>query len=131
MKNKKLVVGLVAALAVLVVVFGAVMLMTKPETESGSKLVMIEVIEDDAVVAIFKEKSDFEYLGELLLDRGIAEGDVGDYGLFITSVNGREADAANQEWWCLTKDGEEVFTGADSTPIADGDKFELTLTVGW
>ena len=131
MKNKKLVVGLVAALAVLVIAFGAVMMLTRPETQSGSKLVMIEVIEGDAVVAVFKEKSDFEFLGELLLDRGIAEGDMGDYGLFITSVNGRAADAANQEGWCITKDGEDVFTGADTTPIADGDKFELTLMVGW
>ena len=31
----------------------------------------------------------------------------------------------------VTKSGEMVNTGADQTPIADGDAFELTLTVGY
>ena len=131
MKNKKLTIILAAALAVLVVAFGAIMLLTAPETYEGAKLVTVEVIVDNEVAAVFEEQSDFEYLGELLLDRGIAEGDISDYGLFITAVNGIEADSANQEWWRLTKGGEDVFTGADTLPIADGDKFELTLMIGW
>ena len=36
-----------------------------------------------------------------------------------------------QEWWKLTKGGEMVNSSADSTPIADGDHFELTFTVGY
>lgn len=49
----------------------------------------------------------------------------------LKSVDGETVDDANQEWWCLTKGGESLMTGADSTPIADGDQFELTLTVGY
>lgn len=72
-----------------------------------------------------------EFLGSVLLDSGIVEGEMGEYGLFITTVNGYTADSDAQEWWCITKGGEEVMTGADTTPIADGDQFELTLKTGW
>lgn len=72
-----------------------------------------------------------EFLGPVLLDSGLVEGEMGEYGLFITTVNGYTADTDAQEWWCITKGGEEVTTGADTTPIADGDQFELTLKTGW
>ena len=38
---------------------------------------------------------------------------------------------AKEEWWCFTKDGEDVMTGVDSTPVADGDHFEITLKTGY
>ena len=45
--------------------------------------------------------------------------------------NGETVDEGAQEWWKLTKGGEMVNSSADSTPIADGDHFELTFTVGY
>ena len=70
-------------------------------------------------------------LGAALLSAGLIEGSESEYGLFVTKVDGMEANSANEEWWCLTKGGEAVMTGVDSTPVADGDKFEFTLTVGY
>ncbi len=131
MKNKKTLTILIAVVAVLAIAFGVIYIVTKPGTSAGSKTVTIDVVVDGQVEKTFTEKTDAEYLGELLLDRKIAEGSTSDYGLFITTVNGRTADDANQEWWCITKSGEMVMTGADTTPIADGDHFELTLTVGY
>ena len=58
-------------------------------------------------------------------------GDESEYGLFVKTVDGRTADDAKQEWWCFTKGGETLMTGVDDTPIADKEKFEITLTVGW
>ena len=49
----------------------------------------------------------------------------------MTAVNGIAADDSKQEWWCFTKGGEEMMTGVDTTPIADGDAFEITLTEGY
>ena len=46
-------------------------------------------------------------------------------------MDGETADESKQEWWKLTKEGEMVNTGADVTPIADGEHYELTLTVGY
>ncbi len=65
------------------------------------------------------------------MDEALVEGENGAYGLFITSVDGETADDSNQEWWCITKEGGQVNTSADQTPIADGDKYELTLMIGY
>ena len=52
-------------------------------------------------------------------------------GLYVTTVDGVTADDGNQEWWCFTLNGETINTGVDTTPIADGDHFEITLTTGY
>ena len=56
---------------------------------------------------------------------------MGPYGLFITAVDGEKADDTKQQWWCITKGGETVNTSAEQTPIADGDRFELTMKEGY
>ena len=66
-----------------------------------------------------------------MTEQGLVNGTEGTYGLFITELNGVVANEAAQEWWCITKDGEMLNTGASDTPINDGDQFELTLTVGY
>ncbi|MEG0825716.1 MAG: stalk domain-containing protein [Oscillospiraceae bacterium] len=78
--------------------------------------------------AVTKEyKTTEAVLGNFLEQAGIAVSELGPYGRFITTVNGYKVDAAKNEWWCITKDGKDVMTGADSTPIGAGDSFELTL----
>ena len=47
------------------------------------------------------------------------------------SVGIIETFSAAQEWWCFSKGGEDLSTGVDTTPIADGDTFEATLKTGW
>ena len=72
-----------------------------------------------------------QMLGAALLKEGLIEGDDSEYGLFVNTVDGITANADNQEWWCLTIDGETAMTGVDSTPVEDGGKYEFTLTVGY
>ena len=81
--------------------------------------------------AIFMIETYSGFLRAPLEDNGIIAGEEGEYGLFVKTVNGRTADAEKQEWWCLTKGGEMLETGVETTPIVDGDSFEFTLTVGW
>ena len=57
----------------------------------------------------------------------MVEGEEGPYGLYIKTVDGETASDADRTWWCITKDGGEVTTSADLTPIADGEHYELTL----
>lgn len=130
-KNKKKVILAVVALVAVIAVLFSVYWFTKGKTSAGSKTITIDVIHKDESVKTFTEKTEREFLGEVLADRKIVEGEEGPYGLFITTVDGEVADDGNQEWWCLTKDGGQVNTSADQTPIADGDKYELTLTVGY
>lgn len=127
---KKILLPIIALLAVIAVLFG-IYRFTRPETNAGAKKITVEVVHKDASVKNFEYRTDLEYLGELLTSEGLASGEEGTYGLFITTVDNETADDASQEWWCITKDGEMLNTSADQTPIADGDKYELTLTVGY
>ena len=102
----------------------------RPETSAGSKTVTIEVAAPD-FSNTHKIKTDAEYLGDALKEEGIIEGEKGQYGLFITSVDSIKAEDSKQQWWCITKGGADVMTGVDVTPIADGDNFELTLKEGY
>lgn len=98
-----------------------------PET----KTVTVDIVVDNQVQKSQEVVTDADNLGDMLEESGLAQGEQGAYGLFIQTVDGITADEENEEWWCVTKGGESVQTGADSTPIADGDKFELTLMIGY
>ena len=93
------------------------------------KNITLTVITDDAQE--FKIETQRKYLGDALKDEELIVGSNGQYGIFITTVNGIIADDKNEEWWCLTTENESVMTGADKTPVSDGDKFELTLKKGY
>ncbi|MCI2105748.1 MAG: DUF4430 domain-containing protein [Intestinimonas sp.] len=70
-----------------------------------------------------------DYLGPALREQeGLIASENGAYGTYITEVDGEAASDGNQTFWCITKDGEETTTGADSVPIANGDSFGLILT---
>ena len=132
MKNNKKKVALLACLFIVVVaVFGAIFFALRPAGSEGKKSFTLEVILTDGSSTEHKVSTDAEFVGEALLAEGLIAGSTGEYGLFVTTVNGVTADSTNQEWWCLTKGGEAVMTGVDMTPVEDGAAYEFTLTVGW
>ncbi len=70
-------------------------------------------------------------LGEFLLEEGLVEGEDGEYGLFITAVNGVAADwDKDQTYWAFYIDGEYATTGVDATAIAEGAEYSFVLTKG-
>ena len=105
--------------------------MTAPKGTEGAKAYTFTVVDAEGEETVHKLTTDEEMLGDALMNEGLLEGEEGEYGLYVKSVGGITADESNQEWWCLTKGGEDVMTGADTTPIASGDCFEFTLTVGY
>ena len=128
--NKKT--GILAGiLVILCITAGILSHVNKPETTTGEKEIDIVVTHADQTENTFTYQTDAEYLADVLLDHKLVEGDFGDYGLFITAVDGETADSSKQQWWCITKGGEKVNSGADALPIADGDAFELTLMEGY
>lgn len=129
-EKKKVIIAIVALIAAIAVFAGVYFAFGRPETSAGSKTVTIEVAAPD-YSNTHKIKTDAEFLGDALKEEGIIEGEEGQYGLFITSVDSIKADDSKQQWWCITKGGADVMTGVDVTPIADGDTFELTLKEGY
>lgn len=70
-------------------------------------------------------------LGDALLDEGFITGDEGEYGLFITAVNGVAADwDKDQTYWAFYIDGEYALTGVDSTEIDPSVTYSFVLTKG-
>ena len=106
-------------------------LQTRSETAAGDKTIDVVVVHGDGSEAAFQYQTDAEYLGDVLTENGLVEGTESTYGLFITTVDGETADDSLQQWWCITREGEMLSTGADQTPIADGEQYELTLTEGY
>lgn len=130
MKNKKIT-AIIAVVLVAVIAIGiGIYAMNKPETKEGSKAITVTVVVDGSEEK-FDIKTDAEYLSGALKEINLIEGTDSEYGMFVTTVNGKLADSAKEEWWCFTKGGEMLMTGVDTTPIADGDAFEITLTVGY
>lgn len=130
MKKKQTII-LAAVLVTLCLAAGILYNQFKPQTSEGEKNITVTVIHGDESSKEFSYTTDAEYLGDILQAEGLISGDQGEYGLYVKVVDGEEINETNQEWWCLTKGGESVNTGVDMTPIADGDTYELTFTVGY
>lgn len=129
-KTKKTAIALIALLIVIAALF-SIYRFTMENVSQGSKNITVEVIHKDGSLKTFSYDTDCNYLGEVLTDNGLVSGESGAYGMFITTVDGETADDSGQEWWCITKNKEQLNTSADQTPIADGEKYELTLTIGY
>lgn len=94
----------------------------------GAKKVKVEVKAEEYSVT-FTILTDAETLGDALLAHSLVEGEAGAYGLYIKKVNGMLADYdTDQTYWLLTKNGEYVMSGVDTTKITDGEHYELTRT---
>ena len=128
--KKKLLIGC-GALVLACLLAAVLYIQTRPETAEGAKTIDVVVVHGDGTEATFQHQTDAEYLGEVLVENELAEGTESAYGLFITTVDGETADDSLQQWWCITRSGEMLSTGADQTPIADGEQYELTLTEGY
>ena len=130
MKKTKSIVIAAVLLAVLIAAAALVFVFTRPEPVEGDKTITVQIVYDDVNKSVVID-TDAEYLRGALDQKQLVEGDESEYGLFIKKVDGRTADDSKQEWWCVTKGGETVMSGVDTTPIADGEAYEITLKVGY
>ena len=129
-KNKSILIG-VAILLVLVIAALVVYNVTRPQAQAGTKTITVTVVHKDESQKEFKITTTSDNLRGALDQEKLVQGSESEYGLFIETVDGETADSANQEWWAVTKDGVMTETGVEGTMIADGEHYELTLTVGW
>ncbi len=128
--NRKVILLIAAVLIAAVAMFG-IYKVFMPKGQTGAKEITVTVVHADETSKDFVYQTDAAYLGEVLKSEELVEGTEGEFGMFITSVDGETADDSKEQWWCITKDGEVLNTSADQTPIEDGEKFELTLTEGY
>ena len=128
MKEKKILLPLAALVLAAALMLG-LWYVVRPQAQAGEKTVTVEVVHGDGSANTFTYETGLEYLGELLVEEGLIAGEDGPFGLYILKADGETAQDSLRQWWCVTKSGQRVDTGVDATPIADGDRFELTLSV--
>lgn len=95
----------------------------KKETtvNTGSKEFTFIVVDRDANETEFNITSQKSTVGEALIDEKLIEGTDGEYGLYVTKVNGVEAIYEDDgTYWSFYINGEYAMTGVDTTEIEDG-----------
>lgn len=124
---------IIAVIALLVLIAAAAFayLHFSPKAQEGDKCLSVLVIHGDGGQNTLIVQTDADTLRGALEPDGIIQGDESEYGMFVKTVDGETADDSLQQWWCITKGGEQLMTGVDDTVIADGEQYEFTLTTGW
>jgi len=125
--------NLIIASVLIVLIAGAIaayVLFSEKPVE-GQKTIAVDVVHKDGTTKTYTIKTIEEYLRGALEQENLIKGTESEFGLFLETVDGETVDGTNQEWWCLTQDGQSLMTGVDATPIKDGDHYEITFTVGW
>ena len=128
-KNKKV---LIIAAVVLRLIAGALLLIEgskKPVPIEGAKTITVTVMQEGVENKVFTIHTDAEFLRGALEQEKLVEGTESQYGLYVTTVDGVAVDDSLRQWWCLNDgEGNMLDTGVDSTPIADGDAFQVVLS---
>ena len=129
MKNKKILIAAIAAVAVLALMVG-IWLITRPDTQEGAKTITVTVVHKDKTEKTFTYHTDEEFLGKVLYAEGLIKNEGADEGMF-NIVDGEKADwNENKSYWSLYQGEEYAMQGVDTTPISDGDTFKLVYTLG-
>ena len=129
MKNKKLVLAVVA-LVLVIAAFVGVYLATRPEVQTGDKAFTVLVIHADGTEKTFEYRTDAEKLGAFLEEQGLISSEGADTGMFHT-VDGEKADwNINKSYWALYEGDAYANQGIYDTNIVDGAVYKLVYTLG-
>lgn len=94
----------------------------------GSVKITVIVVDADGNETNFVVNTDKEMVGDALLEQNLIEGEEGDYGLYVKTVNGITADYdTDKTYWAFYVNGEYASTGVDSTPVNEGDTYEFKV----
>ncbi len=92
----------------------------------GQTVFTLEVVDAEGKTSTFEIHTDKTTVGEALLETGLVAGENGDYGLYITTVNGVTLDwDKDAKYWAFYIDGEYATTGVDATDIVAGTVYSL------
>lgn len=130
MKNKKLIIAVIALVAIVAILLG-VFFATRPETSAGKKAYTVTVVHGDGSTKEYSYTTEEAYLGDALVAEGLLQGDLTEYGLTVHTVDGEKASwEANQSYWALYIGEEYATTGVSQVPVNDGDSFRWVYTIG-
>ncbi len=127
MNKKSIVLVIIAAL--LVAALAVAYFLVRPGGTLGPKEFTLVIVHKDGSEKTVDMHSREEFLGAVLLDEGIVEGDMGDYGLYIKKVDGEKAVyEEDNAYWAFYVGDEYAPLGIDQTPIENGATYRLVYT---
>ena len=98
------------------------------ELGEGSKEFALTVTDKDGNETQFEIHTDKETVGEALQELNLIDGEEGEYGLFVKTVNGITADYdADGVYWAFYVNGKYAASGVDVTQITEGDSYALKV----
>ncbi len=99
------------------------------ETGTGKNTVAVTVTAEEKSVVITL-KTDEENFGQALRKSGFVQGSEGDYGLYISHVNGIKAvyEEDNAYWAFLDGEGNYMSYSVDEAQLSGNDAFQLVYT---
>ena len=126
MKNKKLVIALVA-LVLVVAVMAGVYLATRKEAVEGQKNVTVVIVYEDGTEKKLEYATDLEYLAQLLLEKELVTGYASEeFGFTIESVDGIELDwSVDGAYWALYEGDAYATESAAGIVLTDGGVYKL------
>ena len=126
MKNKKMILAIVALVAVIAVMAG-LFLANRPQAVEGSKQVTITIIHKDGTEKNLEYTTDLEFLSQLLREKELVTGyESEEFGFTIESVDGVLADwAVDGAYWALYEGEEYATASAAGIVLVDGGVYKL------
>ena len=94
-------------------------------TEAEVKAYTFTYIDVDGNEKSFDLTSDKETVGEALLEEGLISGEEGEYGLYVTEVDGVAVEG--NTYWAFYINGEYASTGVSDTPLEDGSTYLMQV----
>ena len=93
----------------------------RDQVQTVEKSFTFEVVDKDGNIETFGITTDKTTVGAALQEEGLIVGEEGQYGLYVTEVNGIVADYnVDQTYWAFYVDGEYASSGVDKTDVTDG-----------
>ena len=79
------------------------------------------VTDISGIETAFQINTDKTTVGEALVELKLIDGDMGDYGLYVKTVNGNTLDyEKDKKYWAFYVNGQYASTGVDTTEIEAG-----------
>ncbi len=94
----------------------------------GNTKFILTVVDKEGAETQFEIHTDKETVGEALEELELIDGEEGEYGLYVKTVNGITADYDKDGvYWAFYINGEYAQTGIDVTAITEGDNYTLKV----
>ncbi len=92
----------------------------------GETVFTFTVMFEDATMHLYEVSTDAATVGEALLALELIEGEDGDYGLYVKTVDGVTLDwDTDAAYWAFYIDGDMAMTGVDATEIVEGSTYSF------